>query len=932
MLPSTFPLLLLGLALCAFGLSCSHVRAAEFYVAPDGDDAAAGTAEAPFATLERARDAVRALKDARGLPEGGVAVILRGGVHRRNATFELTATDGGAPGAPVVYRAAEGETVRLVGGVDIPPEAFQPVTDEGVLARLDEAARGNVLQVDLVALGATDLDEPWPVTFRGYAGWPELFFGGEPMQLARWPNEGFARMAEVVDRGSRPRWQETPERPGAFRYEGDRPERWLTADEVYLSGYWCYRWFEQAIRVAEIDTEEKVIRFEAPHVYGIGGPSGGDYYALNLLEELDVPGQYFLDRESGILYFWPPTPVHGREIGLSLLEQPMISLEDTSHVIIQGLTMEITRGQVVTIRGGEENLLVGCTIRNIATDAVRIDGGVSNGVQSCDMYNLGGSGITLSGGDRPTLTPCGNFAENNHIRHFGRLTRTGKNAVSLGGVGCRVAHNLFHDAPHHAINFGGNDHVVEFNEIHDVCTETDDAGAIYTGRDWTVRGNVIRHNFWHHIGGDAHVGNQAIYLDDNACGTTSYGNVIYRTYRAFLIGGGRDNVADNNIIVDCAIPMHIDNRGMTWSGEGTENWGTLTGRLNALPYQQEPWATRYPELANILEDEPGLPKRNRVTRNVIVRSGDMRLAAEAREHGTIENNWRTDEDPGFVDAAAMNFNLREDSPVFEHIADFEPIPFDRIGLYVDEHRRSLPPGKPTILPASTAFIDELTVRIVPAAGAEDARIRYTLDGTEPDETSALYREPLRLTGDVTLKAVAFREVDGHMARSSTSTESYTARHLGPDAGVYLSDLQPVEAHAHGGLKRDINYRGDGPVVLDGQVFEKSLMLHPAETDEGGRSHALYALEAGLENATRFRAVIGVDDAVGERGSVTFAVDVRRDGAWERIFDSDVFRGGVTPPQEIDLDISGADQLRLSCTDAGDNINADHAVWADAILQ
>lgn len=931
MLPP-LPLLLIALSLCALGLSCNHVRAAEFHVAPDGDDAAAGTAAAPFATLERARDAVRTLKDARGLPEGGVAVMLRGGVHRRDATFALTTADGGAPGSPVVYRAAEGEQVRLVGGVDIPPEAFRPVTDEAILARLDEAARGNVLQADLRALGATGFEEDWPVTFRGYAGWPELFFAGEPMQMARWPNEGFARMGEVVDRGSRPRWQETPERPGAFRYDGDRPERWLTADEVYLSGYWCFRWYDQAIRVAEIDTEDKVIRFAAPHVYGIGGPSGGDYFALNLLEELDTPGEYFLDRRTGLLYFWPPAAVQGKEIGLSLLSEPMISLADTSHLVIQGLTLEFTRGQVVIINGGEENRLVGCTIRNIATDAVRVAGGRNNGVQSCDMYSMGGSGIALSGGDRATLTPCGNFAENNHIHHFGRLARTHKDAISLNGVGCRASHNLMHDAPHHAMNFGGNDHVVEFNEIHDVCTETDDAGAIYTGRDWTVRGNVIRHNFWHHIGGDAHVGNQAIYLDDNACGTVSYGNVIYRAYRAFLIGGGRDNVADNNIIVDCRIPMHIDNRGMSWSGENTENWGTLTGRLNALPYQQEPWATRYPELVNILEDDPGMPKRNRVTRNLIVRSGNMNIAAEAREHGTIEDNWATDEDPGFVDAAAMNFNLREDSPVFERVPGFEPIPFDRIGLYVDEHRRSLPPGKPTVLPTSTAFVEELTVQIVPSAGAEDARIRYTLDGTEPDATSALYREPVRITGDVTLKAAAFREVDGHMARSGTTRETYLVRHLGPDAGVYLSDLQPVEAHAHGGLKRDVNYAGPGPVILGGRAFDKSLMLHPAATDEGGRSHALYALDGGLENATRFKAVIGVDDAVGERGSVTFAVEVRRDGAWERIFDSDVFHGGRTEPQEIELDISGADQLRLLCTDAGDNINADHAVWAGAILQ
>jgi hypothetical protein len=815
----------------------------EFYVSPAGQDTNPGTQEKPFATLEGARAAVRRLKGA--VP---ATVWLRGGTYRRQESFVLTAEDSGT-----TYRAFGDEDVRIMGGVPLPAAAFTPVRDPAVLSRLDEAARPHLLVADLTQLEVQNLNQPWPEKFRGYNGWPELFFAGQRLQIARWPNTGFARLGKVLDRGSVPREGEKPDRPAKFQYEGDRPSRWLTAPEVYLDGYWCFKWYNEVIKVAKIDPTEKSIAFVAPHLYGVGGPSGGEFFALNLLEELDTPGEYYLDRDAGRLYVWPPAAIGDQSVALSTLQEPLITLTETNRVVLRGLTLEVSRGAAVKVAGGEGNLVAGCTVRNLANDAISISGGRNNGVAGCEMYDLGGGGISLSGGDRKTLTPCGNFADNNHIHHFGRLYRTHHDAINLNGCGCRATHNLIHDAPHHAMDFGGNDHLVEFNEIYRVCLETDDAGAIYTGRNWTVQGTIIRYNFFHDIGGGPAVGNQAIYLDDCAAGTTCTGNVISRVGRAFLIGGGRDNSATNNIIVDCPVPVHIDNRGIGSTAAKDENYGTLTSEFATLPILEEPWKSRYPHLPTYLSDQPGYPKYNLVARNLIVRCGKMNLAKEAQELSTFTDNWETRDDPGFANAAKLDFALLPDSPAFKQIPGFTPIPFAKIGPYVDEYRLRLP----LLLP------------------------------------NPIVR-------------------------------------LGAGQGILLSDLEPAQAFAHGGLRRDRGYTGE-PIRLQGQAYARGLTAHAATVEEGGPTVLVYDLKGGLEDAKRFQCVAGVDDSAGKAGSCCFVVDAYRQGQWVEVFASPVVRGGGAPAK-IEVDISGATQLRLRVTDAGDGISSDHAVWADAQIQ
>ena len=655
----------------------SAQTATTLYVSTAGDDAWTGAlpepdadrSDGPLATLEAARDALRALRT-----EGGATVIVRGGTYERDSTFELAAEDSGADGAPVVYRAAEDEHVRLVGGRRV--LGFAPVTDAAILDRLLPEARSEVLQANVRDLGIDDFGSP-------NGGGLELFYNDAPMTPARWPNEGFVRVTDLVGgdpvdvRGTK------GDKAGKFMYDGDRPERWTDENDPWVHGYWFWDWSDQRHRVESIDLEKRVIAVEPPY-HGYGYRVGQWFYAFNLLAELDTPGEWYLDRETGILYFWPPSPIADGEAVASVVDNIVIA-RDTKQVEFRGMTFEACRDTAIRVEGGEDTRVVGCVIRNTGTWAVRISGGERNGVVGCDITGTGGGGIALSGGDRLTLTPAGHYADNNHIHHYSRWTRMYNPAVTLGGVGNRATHNLIDNAPHMGIGFSGNDHLMEFNEIHSVCFESNDAGAIYAGRDWTMRGTVIRHNYMHHVNGFEARGCVGVYLDDMFCDTEIVGNVFYKVTRAAFIGGGRDCLVENNLFVDCQPALHIDNRAMGWAGYHVAT--TMKDRLDDMPFRDPVWAERYPELLTVWEDEPAAPKGNVVARNVSFGGKWDGVQDGARGYVTFEDNL-IDDDPHFRGTPPDDFRLRDDSPAFE--LGFHPIPVDRIGRYESAERASWP--------------------------------------------------------------------------------------------------------------------------------------------------------------------------------------------------------------------------------------------------
>jgi hypothetical protein len=360
--------------------------------------------------------------------------------------------------------------------------------------------------------------------------------------------------------------------------------------------------------------------------------------------------------------------------------------------------MEATRGLAVRILNGSGNRIDGCLIRNIGTWAVEIEGGSDNGVLRCDIADTGDGGVMVSGGDRMTLESGRHFVDDCDFKRQGRWSKCYVPAIQLNGVGLRAAHNRIQDHPHCAILFWGNDHLIEFNDIHHVALETGDVGAIYTGRDYSFRGNRIRSNFIHETGGVG-MGSMGVYMDDCVSGTEVTGNVFWKVHWAMFIGGGRDHRVENNLFVDCDPAIRVDGRGLdpspVWRDMVDQ---TMRKSLAAMPGPL--YRTRYPAIADLdayfgAPGGPAIegtnfhgipPAKNLIAHNVAVGKWlalEWRAADSAVE---VRDNWLGIDVP-FRDRAHGDFRPGPGSPLAD--LGFPRIAFDQIGPRPSPERHRL---------------------------------------------------------------------------------------------------------------------------------------------------------------------------------------------------------------------------------------------------
>lgn len=631
-----------------------------FVVAPAGDDANPGTRQRPFATLERARDAVRAAKGGRVLPAGGATVWLRGGRYAVTNTFMLDEADSGSFGAPVVYRAWPGESPVLDGGHRV--RGLVKVSDPAVLARLPPEARGKVRVADLRAQGYGALA---PQLGYGYGlgnkTVREVYQDGEPLPVSRWPNEGRLTIGRVLDVTNR-----------VFACDvAERAARWAQARDPMANGYWYHLWAGATVPLAVERAEGVQLRLLERNNYGLR--EGNPFYVLNLLEEIDRPGEWYVDVEAGRLYVWPVRHPWFGEVVMSRWNRPFVEARGVREVVFQGLTFEYGQQHGLVLEGCVNAAVIGCVARRLGGTAVQALQCANVKLYGNLLHTLGHTGMHVSGGNRKSLTSGQVVIENNEVREFGRLSRTYNPALLLEGCGTRVAHNWFHRAPSSAMRIEGNDHLIEYNRIEQVVRESDDQGGIDMWGNPSYRGVVIRFNRWQDIGGgDIPCGQAGVRFDDAISGMLVYGNWFERCsnghFGGVQIHGGHLNIVDNNVFVGCRY-------GVSFSAWGQKRWEEYLGREHVKRHLTAevntlapPYSTRYPELAELRRR----PDVNHVWRNVFV-GGEELLHRAPKGTDAWANLVVTERpEPGVLSAETL----------------FRPLPVGEAGPYADPLRVS----------------------------------------------------------------------------------------------------------------------------------------------------------------------------------------------------------------------------------------------------
>ncbi|MCK9266388.1 right-handed parallel beta-helix repeat-containing protein [bacterium] len=671
------------------------------YVSTKGADTNSGTEKSPFKTIKRAQEEVRKIKE-KGLPTGGVKVILREGRYFLDEGLYFGKEDSGTEDSPIVYSSYLGEKVRLIGGQQV--RDFKLVTDSEIKKVLPKEAVGKVFVADVKKTGIENYGQL--SAMKGTGGSTphgmELFFNGSPLRLARWPNQGHARTSGIAKKDGALQGR-GPSQKGGFKYSDKRHERWVNEKDAWMCGFWYYVFSKDHIKIDSINTTEKVIQFSS-----LGGGDNSSiainvpYYAYNLLSELDEPGEWYLDREKGLLFLYPTSPIQTSEVIVSTIDKPVISMKEASNILFSNISIEATQVNGVEIEGGRNNLIASSVIKNVGQWGVVVNNGWEHSIVGCDVYDVGAGGISLTGGDRVKLIPSCHLAENNHIYRFNRFDQGYRQGISIDGCGQRISHNLIHDSPMQGIYFNAMDHIIEYNELHDVVHEGRELGAMYiygahNGWRWMNRGSVIRNNFIHHISYQSSPnlsqGLNCIHLDGRNGGLVLENNIFYK-FPNGISSSHPDMIHINNVFVDATRGgVSIGERGLNYffSPEGEPILSRISGwaqKIKSVRYKQPPWNYRYPQLVSALMDNELMKSKNNVVERNISTGGPFINARVSQKENNISYNFDGGE-PFFIDKEGMNFHIRPGSPAYA-LSGYMPVDMGEIGVYKDNLRASWP--------------------------------------------------------------------------------------------------------------------------------------------------------------------------------------------------------------------------------------------------
>ncbi len=660
-----------------------------------------------FQTVSEAQEYIRNLKTCGKYPKNGINVNIRGGRYYFQRSLSFDENESGKPEAPVVYRAYKDENVILSGAKKIDKNIFVKLSEDEK-QKFQSSAADKIYKCDLPANGIGK-DKLGELEYIGVAVdnslskyndvikhmSAKLYVDGNEMTLARWPNNSYA-LTEAADGdfGS----------SLAFKIPNEKAEKWCENIDGRIFGFFENDWYDESDRIKNIDKVNGILTLE--HDRNFKAISGKRYYVYNIPYEIDSPGEYYIDRETGVLYFYMPEECS--DISISLFDNSFIDIRNASYLQFENLSLECGRDSGLEIFNSNNIRIQSCIISNMKSNGIRARQSQTITVRGCDISNIGKYAVIVDGGNLYTLSASGNVVENNKIHAWGKEYKCYSVAVRASGVGAEIIHNKMFGAPHAAITMYGNDHYVGYNEIYDVLKETDDAGAIYIGKSWIQRGITVANNYIHDIKSTCSEGNlHGVYFDDFFCGGTVTKNVfedICGNYASAFKGGGRDTAVTNNIVIRGnalyrgillkygylqqygSLDKYKEYLREIW--ESTEGYGLNSAQYNKDVYSKYPHIGDYDEndLVNTIDFKYSTMKNNFLYNVKCDRfwthSGNYpQSETEAASGWSFTDSYSTSNNPGFVDVLNKNYNIKNNNTIQKNNREFDDVEFYKMGLY-----------------------------------------------------------------------------------------------------------------------------------------------------------------------------------------------------------------------------------------------------------
>jgi len=616
-----------------------------------------GSKNTPYKTLQKAIKT--ATKELKKNQKGVVKIALLPGNHIVKKTITLDENISGNKNSHLLITSADPENpATITGGIVL--SKWEKVNNKKILNTIPEKSRDKVLFCKLKKHGIKNIGK---LSFGGFSSkraagdharfetMPvvELFYKNNPQTMARWPNKKLTRI----------HINEVPKKYDA------RFAKWAKEKELWLYGYWKHDWADAYEKVANIAKNGKISLVPPVNRYNFSRRIG---CVINALCELDTPGEWYLDTEKNLIYYYPPENFNPNQCILSSFKTP-ITARKCNYLKITNINLNFICGDALIFNNCSNLILAKLNITKTSGYAIKIYGGKHHLIHSCSINSMGRGGIDLKVGDWQKLDNSYTIVENCRISNLSRIDRTYTPAVLAEGMGIKIRYNEFIHIPSSAIRIEACDTLVELNLFKECVYESGDQGALDMWANPLYRGNIIRWNFFDSIiNNNAHFGAAGVRCDDFISGFMISENIFNKGsnhgFGAVQNNQGADNYIEGNIIIDWTKAFSgISKQGKEWVKRIKKHKRSKI-LLKSTPWQSEKWLKKYPMLKTLM---PHNNNCDYIIDNTQLGKGSWGGIFNAKTFLSTRGS--------------KDFHLKSLDNIESQIQPWHPIPYTKIGNY-----------------------------------------------------------------------------------------------------------------------------------------------------------------------------------------------------------------------------------------------------------